>query len=870
MSLKIEILDYKYTDSNKNVIDWDASVVGELEVTTFDEFPFAMTFQISEFKDITSTSGNYSKTFKFPATKNNNIILKNIYIPNDYSGNKVIEKKHCRISSNGIYSEVGLIKITGIGGYGEIPYSYSGVFYGNNLGWATEIQDSYMNTLVWGTEGEDLKYKKDDIIATWQHEDSDSSSPIVYPITSYGQYNAEGDERTIQLLNNYGTAGGWGAQYTGYYGFTNNGVSYGTPPPTPDWRPALFVKNTLDLIFNSVGYSINSNFMNTVDFKKNVWLLPNFKYNNTDYRTIKYGYGNQFTGEALISSLLIAPTNDLFLPIVWDIFTSVIDLNDAGADFVLNTNRDNTGWDLATGIFTAEEYGEYNITLKNLGLFVNRTTYIGGDLTVDYAKIELQVQTVGHTSWVGVSEIQTGSFFDAGGSSPISEPQIFSGIINHSRYLNKGDKLRLVLIVKARNSTYDGNKITLHLFGSSTPTSSTTSTNSNGNYRIDIDPYNVEYGQTYNLSDVINTEYKQIDFIKGIAHAYNLQMTTDEPNKTINIEPFNTFFLPYKDAVDWTAKLNRGNEITDKWVENDIKRNLIFKYKSDSADVKVKIRAERFFDDLHDEYPYRETLPASFLKGESKFENPFFAGTYNTKDMDTTQTPNVDTAYSACLWTEMVSSNDSGRPNKGFEFLPRLLYWNKYSPNSIHFNKRAQVQTWNSVIKTIVADSNASGSGVLSNIYPQATMYNGDSSSSPNLAYGNVWVRDYDDSTAVYSAKEISKGLYENYYMNMIEMLKRSKRLRTVSINLKIYDVINLDFRKLVYIDGVYWRINKIVDYIPNQNNSTKVELIEWIELGVFAAKAPSFGLSGSTSDWGVGGTMDTSQAAPDSGDGLG
>jgi magnesium transporter len=69
------------------------------------------------------------------------------------------------------------------------------------------------------------------------------------------------------------------------------------------------------------------------------------------------------------------------------------------------------------------------------------------------------------------------------------------------------------------------------------------------------------------LSDVMNTDYKQIDFIKGISHSYNLQMTTDESTKTVYIEPFDNFYKPYKDAIDWTAKLNRANEITDKWID---------------------------------------------------------------------------------------------------------------------------------------------------------------------------------------------------------------------------------------------------------------------------------------------------------------
>ena len=148
--------------------------------------------------------------------------------------------------------------------------------------------------------------------------------------------------------------------------------------------------------------------------------------------------------------------------------------------------------------------------------------------------------------------------------------------------------------------------------------------------------------------------------------------------------------------------------------------------------------------------------------------------------MDTTGSPNVDTAYSACLWKENVSANDSSRPDKGFEFLPRLLYWNKYSPSSTSaFNltpKRARVQTWSSNIELIAADASLIGTTALSGIYPQATMINRDSTTSPILSYGNVWVRDYDDSTGVYTAYQKYRKdlayLLESIYSNTIILVR--------------------------------------------------------------------------------------------------
>jgi len=848
MSVKIEILDYIYTNSSNTVIDWDKSVAGELDITDHSDFPLAITFQISDFKDLTSTTGDYSKTFKIPATKNNNKILKHLYIPNISTDNEVTGKKKCRILFNNLYSLSGLIQVDGVGGYGETPSYYNCVFFGSNLSWSNKIQDTYMDAIDWGSDGEGLTYNKNSIVATWQDEDCNSSdSPIVYPITSYGDYNELGTDKTIQLLDTAGDAMGGGSGYSGYSGFYSGGGSYETPPPVSDWRPSVFVKTTLDKIFNAIGYKINSSFMDTDMFKKLVWLLPNFIYSNTDDRLIKYGYGNHFSGEGLITSSTAQADGQS-----WVFTEFYINLNNAGAGFILNTDRDNTGWDATTGVFTATEYGYYSTVLQNMGFYWDNCS-TGSVITyVSYASIKLQLQTVGHNGWNDIDEVKSASFSVHGGT--VLQGALSLDTINHKRFLNKGDKLRLIGETAIRNNGGTGNlsSIDFHLFASSSATSSTQSNKANAKYTIDIDPEPVSYGQTYNLEDVISSDYKQIDFIKGIAHAFNLQMTTDEGTKTVNIEPFDSFYKPYGDAVDWTYKLDRSNETSDKWIENDLKRTLVFKYKSDDADLKVKDRGERFFDNIQDEYPYRDTLPDTFKKGDSTFENPFFAGTYNAKDQDTVKYSHTDTAYSACLWTENAYASGFARPTQGNSFSPRLLYWNKYSPTNGHGSKVVAVQTWNLSAGWIKAD--ASAVGVLSNIYPQATMVNRDSTTSPNLAYGDVWVRDFDDATGDYSEKQIGKGLYETYYRNMIEGLKRSPRLRTVSVSLDITDIVNLDFTKLVYIDGVYWRINRIIDYKPNKNQSTKVELIEWFQIGVFAASEPMFGAGG---DWNGEGVSD-------------
>ena len=44
-----------------------------------------------------------------------------------------------------------------------------------------------------------------------------------------------------------------------------------------------------------------------------------------------------------------------------------------------------------------------------------------------------------------------------------------------------------------------------------------------------------------------------------------------------------------KDAVDWTSKIDLSKVQEDKWANTDLKREFIFKYKTDSNDKKVEL-----------------------------------------------------------------------------------------------------------------------------------------------------------------------------------------------------------------------------------------------------------------------------------------
>lgn len=844
------------------VLDLTESVVGELDVTDHSEFPLALTFQISEIQKLTSTTGDYSKSFKIPATKNNNKILKNLYISNLKRDSTPTENKKCRITIGNLFSLTGVIKVTGVGGYGEDSSYYECVFYGNNLGWANGIEGKTLNDIEWGSVGENLLYNKVQITNTWNDVNCDSStSPIVYPVTSYGNFNPNGRGGTIQLLDSINAATGQGSS-TAYYGYGNDGAWLnGATPPSPDWRPAVFVKDTLEKIFsqtNNGSYTIVSEFMNSDMFKQLVWLLPNFVYNDPDARIDRFSIISRLiNGETLTTNTFssVSPSS-LPLQVTGDgidkFFESSLSMSN-GSSYLTGDNRqaldftsnniqivldEQNAVDLSDDYVDIKEHGYYNITIDDMEVKVARA-YAQTATIMNLVKVKvalnLEVLTHSQTKWVifdsKTVEIETKNGLSPSNYQTTNTQPVFSGYeeietIEQRRYLNEGDRIRLTMgceIIEKGATTPLSQGFAMYLFYRS-------KTDSTCNFDIQFEGKRVEYGQTYNLKDVIDPKQKQIDFVKGIAHAFNLKMTTDDVRKTVTIEPATTFYKKFGEAVDWTHKLDRSRELQDKFIKTDLKRNLIFKYKSDDNDATVKFRGNLYFDGVQDEYPYIEDLPSTFERGESIFENPFFAGTYNARDRDSSRGSFVTPPYSALLLTANNGAWTNIRPDKGYEFLPRLLYWNKYSPSISGVSGRMAYSQSGTHLRRIAAGGTiASGD---SDIYPQATSYDREKSSSPVLSYGNIFVSEYNDSTRTQANPEPVKGLYETYYKPIFEMFKYSPRLRTVYIDLKVNDVINLNFRKLIHIDGTYWILNRIVDYMPHKNQPTKVELAEWVELG--------------------------------------
>ena len=76
----------------------------------------------------------------------------------------------------------------------------------------------------------------------------------------------------------------------------------------------------------------------------------------------------------------------------------------------------------------------------------------------------------------------------------------------------------------------------------------------------------------------------------------------------------------------------------------------------------------------------------------------------------------------------------------------------------------------------------------------------------------------------------LSNNLFNTYYSSyMAEITDKDSRLLQAMVKLNDNEIYNLDFSKFIYIDGGLYRLQKLIDYAPNENETTKAEFLRVI-----------------------------------------
>ena len=308
---------------------------------------------------------------------------------------------------------------------------------------------------------------------------------------------------------------------------------------------------------------------------------------------------------------------------------------------------------------------------------------------------------------------------------------------------------------------------------------------------------NLQAGGAINIS----TFLPQMDagaFFKGLVTMFNLYVkpNVDDPS-VMEIEPLTDFYNSSADAIDWTAKVDYSKDISVIPTINYASKNYIFRWESDEDYFNAKYRT-----DIGKDYGnFVISSTNQFAQGDTEYTVPF------------SQKLLAQIPFDDVTFTDLIV------------------------PRSFQIQQNEDASSEMQVIKgkPFIVQLGGLRTGAWIHVDELGVSYNEtdypyvghlDSLDTPTFDL-NWGVPDF-----VYwiTSQYPTDNLYFYHEKFIKELLSRYGKEVQLSAMLDSNDINTLDFRNLIKIDGVVFRLQAIKDYDSGKDESTKLELIRIIE----------------------------------------
>ena len=299
-------------------------------------------------------------------------------------------------------------------------------------------------------------------------------------------------------------------------------------------------------------------------------------------------------------------------------------------------------------------------------------------------------------------------------------------------------------------------------------------------------------GDTLVVNDTLPKNILQVDFLRSIIKLFNLYLYEDRlyPKKLL-IKPYVDYYdLNPSGVADWTYKVDRSRPIRLRPMSQLNSRYYHFKFKQDND----------YYNEL-----YRKTYNENY--GDYIYDSGYEMAGEKT-DIDLVFSPSVLVGYAG---TDKVVAALYKKNNSNEEAFPMNI-------RIMQAKKITGVTSWK--IKDGVTDLH---SGLT--VYGYGGHYDDPDAPANDIQFG-VPAELY--FTLLSGAVNVTQfNVYWSPYM--AEITDKDSKLMTCYMKLNNADVFGLDFSKLIYVDGSYWRLNKIEDWNATEPDVCKVELLKVI-----------------------------------------
>ncbi len=299
-----------------------------------------------------------------------------------------------------------------------------------------------------------------------------------------------------------------------------------------------------------------------------------------------------------------------------------------------------------------------------------------------------------------------------------------------------------------------------------------------------------QIGSQLYVNDSIPKGIFQKDFLASIIKMFNLYVYEDKENeKKLNIEPYIDFMSATD--VDWTYKVARDKSWQIVPMGNLNARIFEYKYKDDS--------------DYYNE-SYRKKFNQNY--GDRQFDTGFqFSNDKQTTEIIFASSPFIQYDSSDKYVVPVYKKSNELSAEDRMDSNIRILFSKKLSCDSYNITGG----------ETPYAKTAYGYAGHLDDpINPTQDLNFG----APSEVYFTV---------STYPSNNLFNRFWSNY---IAEIADKDSKLLTCHVYLKPLDIAQLDFSKAVFIDGIRFRLNKVLDYDVTNNELVKVELLKIIDNG--------------------------------------
>lgn len=309
----------------------------------------------------------------------------------------------------------------------------------------------------------------------------------------------------------------------------------------------------------------------------------------------------------------------------------------------------------------------------------------------------------------------------------------------------------------------------------------------------------VDEGGAVLFSDIINKNITQVQFVNAIINIFRLMAEEDKVNRYKNhiiFKPRNEYYKQ-GNIKDWSNKLDYSQPVTIELCSEVQSSEINFSWQQDS-DLYNKIYSTK----------YGETFGSNTVEIDNAFLDP------NSKT-------DIKPVFAATIVKNIVGSNSLVAPvfydqdsNGAFKKIaPKtrlLFYGGLYDCEPIAFSSGA----------TIVKTTKFPYAGTINSLYNPTFDLNWD---VPQEIFMTV------SGASAYSGFTYPEtNIYTTYWESYIDEINDpNSKLITAYFKLSPFDINQLAFSDSIFIDNIYYKLNKIIDYQVGQNSLCKVELLK-------------------------------------------